>query len=169
MTTIFRTAHQRDREAILAVVEESFSAPDHDGREEVQIVMDTWRLNATLPELELVAVEDEVVVGHALGARGRPGSPRVAAVAPLCVVPSRQRQGVGTGLMNELIRRAEAQHWPAVVLLGDPRYYARFGFEPAGHTGVVYDVVGKDDPHFQIRLLSSFDPSIRGAFRYCWE
>jgi putative acetyltransferase len=164
-----RSAHTRDRDAILALVEEAFTGPDHDGREEVQVVLDTWRLEATVPELELIAVEGETAVGHILGARGTPGSPSVVAVAPLCVYPTRQRSGVGSALMSELLRRAEHQGWPAVVLLGDPRYYGRFGFESAGDLGVIYEVVGKDDPHFQLRPLRLFDSSIRGTFRYCWE
>lgn len=135
----------------------------------MQIVLDTWKLNAAIPDLELVAMEDEIVVGHLLGAKGSPGSPAVVAVAPLCVSPARQGQGVGSALVTELLERAERQRWPAVVLLGDPGYYGRFGFEPAGGVGVVYEVVGKRDPHFQIKRLSTFDPSVHGAFQYCWE
>ena len=71
--------------------------------------------------------------------------------------------------MNEFVERAEGQGWPAVVLLGDPAYYRRFGFEKAGPLGVVYETVGADSSHFQMLRLSSFDQSVRGAFRYCWE
>jgi len=163
-----RSAQPTDRDPILGLVGEAFAA-HFDGREEVQIVIDTWRLNSTVPDLELVAVEAGEVVGHVLGARGAPGSPGIVAVAPLCVSPSRQGQGVGSALMTELLRRAEHHGWPAIVLLGDPGYYGRFGFEPAGLLGVVYEVVGEKDPHFQIKRLSTFDPSIQGTFQYCWE
>jgi putative acetyltransferase len=169
MSVTVRPALPRDRQAILTLVERAFTAPDHDGREEVQIVLDTWRLDATIPGLELVGVDGEVLLGHVLGARGALGSPPVAAVAPLCVDPGRQGRGVGTALMNELLRRAEQQGWPAVVLLGDPGYYGRFGFEPAGARGVVYEVVGEDDPAFQMRALPTLDADTRGIFRYCWE
>ena len=53
------------------------------------------------------------------------------AVAPLCVAPSRHGEGIGSSLMNDLIRRAEAAGWPLVLVLGDPRYYQRFGFRRA--------------------------------------
>ena len=163
MAPTIRSAELSDREAILALVAEAFA--DHDGgREEVQIVIDTWRLGAALPDLELVAVDAATVVGHVLGARGRVGSPDVVAVAPVCVSPSRQARGVGSALMTELLIRADSQNWPAVVLLGDPRYYGRFGFEPAGALGVVYEAVGADDPHFMIKRLSRFDSSTRGEF-----
>jgi len=158
-----------DHEAILVLVKEAFTAPDRDGREEVQIVLDTWCLNAVVPGLELVAVKGKVVVGHVLGARGRLGSPGVVAVAPLCVSPDWQHQGIGSALMTELLDRAEQQRWPAVVVLGNPAYYGRFGFQPAGPLGVVYETVRRDSPFFQMRPLSSFDSSIGGTFQYCWE
>jgi len=71
--------------------------------------------------------------------------------------------------MTELLRRAEAAGSPAVVLLGAPQYYARFGFEPAGPAGIVYPPVGRNDAHFQLRRLTAYAPSLRGRFRYCWE
>ena len=164
-----RSVELSDHEAILVLVKEAFTGTDHDGREEVQIVLDTWRLNAVVPGLELVAVEGEVVVGHVLGARGRPGSPGIVAVAPLCVSPNWQHQGIGSALMTELLVRAEQQRWPGVVVLGNPAYYGRFGFQPAGPLGVIYETVGRDSPFSQMRSLSSFDSSIGGTFHYCWE
>jgi putative acetyltransferase len=167
---LIRTAAPADRDAIVDVVARAFTSAAHDGQEEVDIVEDTWRLDATLDELELVAVDDTGIVGHVLGARGRPGSPDLVAVAPLCVSPERQRGGVGNSLMTELLERADRQRWRAVVLLGDPAYYGRFGFEPAGALGVVYEPVGAASPHFQIRRLSAFEgDAVRGVFRYCWE
>lgn len=158
-----------DRDAILALVEAAFTGVDHDGGEEVRIVLDTWRSGAVVEDLELVAVEDDGVVGYVLGARGRAGSPALAGVAPLCVTPARQDRGIGTALMTELLGRAERLRWPGVVLLGDPGYYGRFGFEAAGTLEVVYEAVGAHDPHFQIKRLSGWDDSIRGSFVYCWE
>lgn len=165
---IIRPVVPTDHDAILKVVADAFSS-HNGGTEEVQIVLETWGLEAAVPGLDLVALEDGELVGHVLGARGAPGSPGVVAVAPLCVRPDRQRQGVGSALMRALIQRAEDQGWAAVVLLGDPAYYRRFGFEKAGPLGVVYDTVGADSPHFQMLRLSSCDPSVRGAFSYCWE
>jgi putative acetyltransferase len=71
--------------------------------------------------------------------------------------------------MGELLGRADAQGWPLAVLLGDPLYYRRFGFEPAGRLGIVYPSVGEDDPHFQVRRLATYLPTLRGKFTYCWE
>ncbi len=71
--------------------------------------------------------------------------------------------------MKDLLGRADAAGWPMVLLLGNPAYYRRFGFEPSGPLGIYYLPVGKDDPHFQVRRLSRFDPTLRGEFIFCWE
>jgi putative acetyltransferase len=164
-----RAATAGDRDAILKVVRSAFSRDGRDGQEEVDIVVNTWRLHATLDGLELVAVEEHSVVGYVLGARGDLGGCEVVAVAPLAVAPAHQRRKVGSALMRELIQRAEASAYPLVVLLGNPAYYSRFGFEPSGPLGISYPPVGNDDPHFQVRRLAGYDPSQRGNFRYCWE
>ncbi len=54
------------------------------------------------------------------------------ALAPLAVLPERQGQGVGRALMEEGLRRVSAP----VLVLGDPAYYGRFGFEPAAPRGI---------------------------------
>jgi putative acetyltransferase len=164
-----RDATVGDRDAILRVVRSAFSRDGRDGQEELDIVVNTWRLQAALDGLELVAVEENSVVGYVLGARGDLGGREVVAVAPLAVSPAHQRRQVGSALMKELIRRAEASAYPLVVLLGNPAYYSRFGFEPSGPLGISYPPVGNDDPHFQVRRLAGYDPSHRGNFRYCWE
>jgi putative acetyltransferase len=55
------------------------------------------------------------------------------------------------------------------VVLGDPAYYGRFGFEPAGPLGIEYPPVGAASPAFQVRRFAPYDASYRGAFTYCWE
>jgi len=164
-----RVAGPIDREAILAVVRQAFSRDGRDGQEEVDIVLDTWRLEATLDGLELVAVENDSVIGHLLAASGDLGGREVVAVAPLAVSPSHQGRGVGSALMTELLRRAEESRYPLVALLGNPAYYGRFGFEPSAPLNISYPPVGEGDPHFQVHRLSAFNPSYTGVFTYCWE
>ena len=164
-----RTATPADHDATLELVQVAFTGPHHDGREEVKIVVDTWELGAGVDGLELVAEDAAAIVGHVLGARADVDGSDILAIAPLAVAPARQRQGIGSALMTELLRRADSQDWPAAVLLGDPGYYGRFGFEPAGPLGLVYGPVGPDSCHFQLRRLSAFAHAPRGVVRYCWE
>lgn len=158
-----------NRDAILEVVLTAFSNADHDGHEEVDIVLATWERGATAVDLELVAVVDETVVGHVLGAWGDLGGRDVVAVAPLAVLPSHQGMNIGSSLMYELLYRAEAAALPLVVVLGEPNYYQRFGFEPSGPLGITYPPVGEGNPYFQVLRFEGYDEAYRGEFTYCWE
>ena len=164
-----RSARQEDRDAILGVVRDAFSDETRDGQVEVDIVVGTWARGAVPPELELVAVQDGVVVGHVLSGWGDLSGRPVVGVAPLAVAPSRQRIGIGTALMRELLRRADAADLPLVVLLGYPSYYERFGFEQSGALGIIYRAVGPGHPNFQVCRLQRYKPSYRGDYLYCWE
>ncbi len=164
-----RLTRSVDRDAIVGVVRKAFSDPSRDGQEEVDIVLNTWLVNAAVSELDLVAIEDGQVVGHVLGAYGSLDERRVVGVAPLSVVPDRQGEGIGSGLVNELLRQAEEIGEPLVVLLGLPGYYGRFGFETAGPLGIDCPSVGFGNPHLLIRKLATYSPHYRGHFRYCWE
>ncbi len=166
---VVRTSVPRDRDAILELVLDAFSSVDHDGREEVEIVVSTWELGATPLDLDLVAVDDGVIVGHVLAAWGDLGGRAVVAVAPLAVSPSRQGAGIGSALMTELLRRAEEAALPLAVLLGAPGFYSRFGFEASGPLGICYRTVGEGNPHFLVRRFGRYDGSYRGDFTYCWE
>ncbi len=55
------------------------------------------------------------------------------------------------------------------MLLGDPAYYDRVGFEPAGALGLTYAPVGAGNPNFQARRLTGYTAALRGEFSYCWE
>lgn len=164
-----RSAEPSDHDAIVGLVDEAFTSPGRDGGEEVDIVESTWRLAADVDGLELVAVEDGGVVGHVLGAGADLDGRSIVAVAPLSVTPSRQGGGIGSGLMIELLARAEARHWPLVALLGEPGFYGRFGFEASAPFGIHYPPAGEGSPNFLVHRLPGFDPSLRGEVRYCWE
>jgi len=92
---------------------------------------------AHVGDLCLVAEIEGEVVGHVFYSRARLASgDEVLALAPMAVLPSFQRRGVGSRLVEESLRRARETDFPLVVVLGHPEYYPRFGFEPAGALGV---------------------------------
>ncbi len=92
--------------------------------------------------LSLVALEDSEVIGHVLFSpviiRGEGVGEEIAAVGmgPVAVLPSRQRQGIGSRLVRAGLEEIRQAGHAAVVVLGDPQYYTRFGFAPASHYGI---------------------------------
>ena len=91
-------------------------------------------LRAEAPVLELLAVEDDKPIGHIMFSRawieaeGR-HSPAVQ-LAPLGVLPARQKSGAGKALVREGLARLQAAGETHVFVLGHPAYYPRFGFAP---------------------------------------
>lgn len=85
-----------------------------------------------LVELSLVAIIGGQIVGHILFSDleteidGR--SVKALALAPMAVVPMRQRQGIGARLMGESLTRLERGEYEALIVLGHETYYPRFGF-----------------------------------------
>ena len=82
--------------------------------------------------LELVATHERELFGHVLFSRlavvGPEGRFDAVALAPLATLPARQRTGVGRALVenaHHLLREAGEK---LSVVLGDPAYYARFGY-----------------------------------------
>lgn len=68
-------------------------------------------------------------------------------LGPVGVLPERQRQGIGSALVRETLRPLAAAGERGVVLVGDPAYYARFGFRT--HPGLEYPGV----PHQYVLAL----------------
>jgi putative acetyltransferase len=154
-----------DRAAVFAVHTSAFARPDNGSPAEARLVEALRDAGDAIPALSLVALVDEAVVGHVMCSRGSVDGRPLAGLGPLGVVATHQRRGVGSALMHAVLAAADARGEPAVVLLGDPDYYRRFGFVLAEPLGIL-----PPDPgwagHFQVRPLRGWDGSLRGTFRY---
>jgi len=83
--------------------------------------------------LAWVAVEDGAVVGHILFTPATiDGCDAVGlGLAPMAVLPTKQRKGVGSQLVRHGLEHARQSGCQFVIVLGHPEYYPRFGFERA--------------------------------------
>ena len=145
-----------------------------------------------IPELSLVAEQSGKVIGHALFSRvpilpsmstdnagntvpndDKDTSKQIAgdvveilALAPLAVRPGFQRRGVGSELLRAGVERGNALGYRAVGLIGNPVYYARFGFVP----GSLFDLkcsYGVPDPVFMaLPLRPDGLQGIAGTFTF---
>jgi putative acetyltransferase len=153
--------------AVRALTAAAFAGPDQVDKTppEVALVDELRTSNAWLPALSLVAIRSSGVVGNVLCSRARVGLTPVLGLGPLSVHPDHQGQGVGLALMHAVLGAADALDEPLVVLLGNPRYYSRFGFRLAEEYGIT-PPVPQWRPHFQARTLTAFTPALRGTFTY---
>jgi putative acetyltransferase len=123
------------------------------GRSEEAVLVD--RLRASCPNrLSLVAERDWAVVGHVLFTPVQIDSPAGSlqgmGLAPVGVLPEFQGQGIGGRLIEVGLEMLWAAQVPFVVVLGDPAYYSRFGFQPASRLGVACEFEGVPDGAFMI-------------------
>jgi putative acetyltransferase len=164
---LIRRESVQDAEAIHAVTAAAFTRPDTASPPvEAQLVKELRASTAWLPSLSLVATDrDGDVIGHVVCTRGYIGQAPVLALGPLSVRPESQRRGVGSALMHAVLGVADALGEPLVALLGSPDYYSRFGFRLSSEFGIV-PPRPQWQPHFQVRTLSAYKPSLRGTFAY---
>jgi putative acetyltransferase len=132
---IVRPETPADRDAIARVVRDAFG-----GEDEVRLVLTLRDAGHLL--LSMVAEEDGEIVGHIayspMTVDSDTDTYAAICLAPLAVVSSRQKQGVGSALMQASLEELRSTVDSAVFLLGHPSYYPRFGFRPAREFDVHY-------------------------------
>lgn len=93
-----------------------------------------------IPELALVMEDHGELIGHIMLTHTfvstKAGRHPVLLLAVVSVVQERRKRGIGTQLIQEAFRRAKAHHHAAIVVLGDPAYYSRFGFKSSVSFGI---------------------------------
>jgi putative acetyltransferase len=158
-----------DADAIRAITAAAFTRPGRPlGQDppEARLVDELRASPAWLPALSMVAVRaGGEVIGHVLCTRGHVDRSPVLALGPLSVRPDIQRRGVGSALMHAVLGAADALGEPLVALLGDPAYYGRFGFRPSTDHQIM-PPKPQWQPHFQVRVLTGYQPSMRGTFGF---
>ncbi len=107
--------------------------------------------------LSLVADSGEEVVGHVLFTpvtiETTRGTVRGMGLAPMAVLPERQRQGIGSALVRHGLAALRDRSCPFVIVLGHAEYYPRFGFERASKYGIRSQWEGVPDEAFMILVL----------------
>ena len=164
-----RAMQPGDRAAVDVLLATAFATATSSAAEPpIEVGLNTALLDAdaVLPHLTLVAELDGEIVGYCISTRGTvDATTPVLGLGPIAVAPERQRDGIGSALVRETIRIAEAHGEGLLVLLGDPGYYGRFGFVAGSELGV-------DSPEpawgafFQALRLTNARDEHRGAFRY---
>ena len=147
MDAKIRKEETKDIEQVREVVRAAFPS-DAESR-----LVDALRANGKAT-ISLVAENGEDVIGHILFSRVTT-TPRSDAkgigLAPVAVRPDAQSQGIGSSLIIEGLRLCEELGFDYCVVLGDPRYYQRFGFRKASPLGIRNEY-GVNDEFMVIRF-----------------
>lgn len=154
-----------DAEEIYRVVKSAFEHAEHRDGNEQELVDSLRKSAAFVPELSLVAEMDNRIVGHILFTKIEIGGHTELALAPLSVLPPYQRKGIGTALMREGHKIAQALGYHFSVVLGSETYYPRAGYVPAKQFGIEapFEV---PDVNFMALQLAENAQAIRGTVTY---
>lgn len=162
---IIRQEQAKDYDTVYQVVKTAFaSAAESDGNEQ-DLVNALRRSEAFIPELSLVAVQEETILGHILFTKVTVGGETALALAPLSVLPAYQRQGIGQALMAEGHRIARALGYKYSIVLGHPQYYPKAGYRPASLYGIRAPFDVADDSFMAAKLNPAAAP-LCGTVQY---
>ncbi|MFA5494330.1 MAG: N-acetyltransferase [Porticoccaceae bacterium] len=124
---------------------------------------------AAQPIVSLVADDDGTIAGHILFTPvSLPGHAelKIMGLAPMAVTPGRQRGGLGSQLVAAGLECCRRLGFGAVVVLGHPDFYPRFGFAPATRFGIgcAYDVPA--EAFMAMELQPGYLAKASGTIRY---
>ena len=138
MSLHLRPEQPSDINAISELTREAFLNAPHTSHTE-QFIVRALRVAQELT-LSIVAEERGQIIGYVAlspvtvsDAQGRKAEGWYG-LGPISVMPPRQGQGIGSRLMEQALTELRAMRAAGCVLLGDPAYYARFGFQ--AHAGL---------------------------------
>ena len=158
-----RREHECDAEAVRNVHEEAF-----ENSAEADIV-ELLRERAE-PYIALVEEsESGLVRGHIVFTPithdERPDL-RILGLGPMAVLPAHQRTSIGSALVTEGLKHCRAKGFGAVVVLGHPEYYPRFGFVPASCFGISSEYDVPDEVFMALELQAGYLADASGIVKY---
>ncbi len=129
-----RESSESDLIDVLRVERQAFGSD-----EESELANNLLSDSSAAPLLSLIALDDEQAIGHILFTKARladtDNSVASVILAPLAVIPKEQGKGVGGKLIERGLSLLSESGVELVFVLGDPRYYTRHKFRPAGPLG----------------------------------
>lgn len=152
-----RAASPEDYLAISDLLNAAFQGPD-----EGDLVGQLRHDNDVV--LELVALKHKTIVGHILFSRLKVADAEdfhAVALAPLAVSPDHQGQGIGSELVRSAHEHLAYAGEKLSVVLGEPDYYGRFGYEHERAAGFVSQYQGE-----YLQAIAFGDAPISGTLVY---
>lgn len=131
-----RQENQNDYKEVYSVVKKAFETAEHSDGNEHDLVTLLRNSKNFIPELSLVAIEDNKIVGYILFTKVKIGDYEEIALAPLAVLPEFQKKGIGGSLIKKGHEIAKKLGYHYSIVLGSEKYYPKFGYVPAIKYGI---------------------------------
>jgi predicted N-acetyltransferase YhbS len=170
--TVIRLEEIDDRAHSVEVERRAFEhSPSGDPANDIGAIVE--RVRDEDGSFALVAQEHGDILGHVQFSRGWVGETPVVTLGPVGVVPERQNRGIGSTLIRTGLEEARRRGEIAAIVLGDPRYYKRFGFETGSTLGLRNPATGVTpggfeilEEHFMVAPLAPGGVELAGDVRW---
>ena len=159
---LIRAEQQRDWAAVHAVNLSAFGTPT-----EADLV-DALRAQAQ-PLVSLIAEEHGAIVGHIMFSPvelSGHSALRIMGLAPMAVAAEHQRKGIGSALVLAGLEECKQLGFGAVVVLGHPTYYPRFGFSSSARFGIGCEYDVPEEVFMVVELEAGFLDGASGKVKY---
>ena len=163
-----RQESQKDYKEVYMAVKTAFETAEHSDGNEQDLVVALRNSDSFIPELSLVAVKEDKIVGYILFTKIKIGNHEEIALAPLAVLPEYQKQGIGSMLIEQGHKIAKQLGYHYSIVLGSENYYPKFGYIPAIQYGIQapFEVANEN---FMAMKLNDTDIEITGVVQYAKE
>lgn len=163
-----RKEKREDYEEVYKVVKQAFETAEHSDGNEQNLVVLLRDSNNFIPELSLVAIKDNKIVGYILFTKIKIGEYEELALAPLGILPEYQKQGIGKKLIEKGHKIAKKLGYHYSIVLGSEHYYSKIGYVPANQYGIKapFEVPNEN---FMAMKLNNTDKEINGIVKYAKE
>jgi len=160
MTTIIQPTSGNDYSATETMTREAFWNLYRPGSVEHLILHNLRNSTNYIHDLDLVALVDNEVVGHIISTKAKVvdvhnTEHEILCVGPLSVLPTFQKKGIGSALMNHSILVAKKLGFTGMILFGNPDYYHRFGFRNAQEYGITTKEGQNFEPFMALELQTN--------------
>jgi putative acetyltransferase len=159
---LIRVEEQRDWAAVHAVNVSAFETPLE------ATIVDALRDQAQ-PLVSLIAEDNGAIVGHIMfspvSLSGHPAL-GIMGLAPMAVAPAHQRKGIGSALVRAGLDQCRQLGFGAVVVLGHPVYYPRFGFSSSARFGIGCEYEVPEEAFMVVELLAGVLRGASGTAKY---
>ncbi|QIE37902.1 N-acetyltransferase [Bacillus tropicus] len=168
MVTI-RQERQTDYRKTEEVVQQAFLNEEFSDKKEHALVKRIRECDAFIPELSIVAVDEEIV-GHIMLSKitieQDGASVDSLALAPVSVARGYQKKGIGGKLIVAALAKAKELGYGSVVVLGHPEYYPKFGFKKASEWNIKAPFEVPEEVFMVMELTENALEGVKGVVQY---
>ena len=160
----------QDREEVNELIRQAFTKSDlgYDG--EAELVDRLRSSEEFIPELSLIAKNNEKILGYILltkiHIKSKHHTEASLALAPVCVLPSAQNKGIGAALIQKAHEIAQEMAYKSVILIGHANYYPRFGYKPLSTFNITLPFEVPHENCMAIELQKNGLQGIHGRVEY---